>query len=64
MVAPAYSMKLWPEVRSKEWQRGRKERQTSSGPNMRKTLAAARTLLTRFAWVSMTPLGSPVVPEV
>ena len=28
------------------------------------TCAEAMTLLTRFLWVSITPFGFPVVPEV
>ena len=51
-------------MRSKMWQSGRNERATSSGPKTGKTAAAAATLETMLPWVSITPLGSPVVPEV
>jgi hypothetical protein len=51
-------------MRSKMWHRGRKERATSLGPNTGKAAMAASTLETMLWWVSITPLGSPVVPEV
>ena len=51
-------------MRSKMWHRGRKDRATSSGPKSEKMGALATTLETMLLWVSITPLGSPVVPEV
>ena len=63
-MTPAWSMKLWPAVRSKLWQSGRKLSAVHSWFTIGKTFSAARTLWTRLPWVSMTPLGSPVVPEV
>ena len=52
-------------MRSKTWQSGRNESAVSCGPmplNDRQRLPS--TLDTRLACVSITPLGSPVVPEV
>ncbi len=57
-------MKLCPQVRSKLWHRGRNDSATSSGPRMGMAFAPARTFETRLPWVSITPFGSPVVPEV
>ena len=51
-------------MRSKMWQRGRNERATSSGPKVVKASPRALTLDTMLEWSSITPLGSPVVPEV
>ena len=50
-------------MRSKIWLSGRKLTAITSGPTG--TIASTDlTLLTIFAWVSMTPLGWPVVPDV
>ena len=51
------------KIRSKMWQRGRKER-TSSESNMGLSVVMARPIQQTFVWVSMAPLGGPVVPEV
>ena len=50
-------------MRSKLCASGRQERHESVGP-MRTTFSAPMTLAQKLACVSMTPLGSPVVPEV
>ena len=57
-------MKLWPAVRSKLWHSGRKLSAVQSGRICGNTAAAATTFDTRLPCESMTPLGSPVVPEV
>jgi hypothetical protein len=51
-------------MRSKMWERGRKDRATSAGPNSMNTCLAPSTFDTMLRCVSITPLGSPVVPEV
>jgi hypothetical protein len=45
------------------WESGRKE-SVSSCPSNAKASAEATTFEVMFPWVSITPLGSPVVPEV
>jgi len=45
------------------WLRGRRERALVSGFR-RIICSAVSTLEIRLRWVSITPLGSPVVPEV
>jgi hypothetical protein len=51
-------------MRSKTWQRGRKLKAVSLVPRPTKSLMEDWTFDTRLSWVSITPLGSPVVPEV
>ena len=52
-------------MRSKMWHSGRNESARSSGPStFAKTREAASTFETMLAWLSITPLGRPVVPEV
>jgi hypothetical protein len=62
MAAPTWNWKK-VAVRSKTWDRGRNDRAVSSLQKSM-TSVSARTLLTKLAWLSMTPLGWPVVPEV
>ena len=54
---------MYETVRSNEWLNGRNESATSCSDSWR-TCAPALTLETRLACDSITPLGSPVVPEV
>ena len=50
-------------MRAKTWLYGSTDIATSSGPS---TIASVETRVfrTRFCWLSITPLGFPVVPEV
>ncbi len=57
-------MKLCPAVRSKLWHSGRKLRHVHSWFTAGNTFSAATMLWTRLPCVSMTPFGSPVVPDV
>ena len=50
-------------MRSKMWHSGRNDRHRSVGP-IPTTLRQADTLEAMLPWVSIAPLGSPVVPEV
>ena len=50
-------------IRSKTWDNGRKERIVS--PQWKSvTASSARVLLKKLSWLSITPLGTPVVPLV
>ncbi len=50
-------------MRSKMCESGRNESEVSSGRSST-TFRHASTFEAMFEWVSMAPLGSPVVPEV
>ena len=50
-------------MRSKAWLSGRNDSASSSSVT-EITESEARMLLTMFPWLSITPFGSPVVPEV
>ncbi len=50
-------------MRSKMWLSGRNDRHESVGSS-RTTWRHASTFEAMLSWVSMAPLGSPVVPEV
>jgi len=50
-------------MRSRTWDRGRNDSTVSLSENARIS-EAAWMLESRLAWVRMTPLGTPVVPEV
>ncbi len=63
IVTPWWSIR-YSAMRSKMWQRGRNERATSCRSSPAKAAVEAFTLKTMLEWVSITPLGSPVVPEV
>ncbi len=45
------------------WESGRKERHSSSSVKLKRATLVV-TLEAMFPWLSMTPFGSPVVPEV
>jgi hypothetical protein len=45
------------------WDSGRNE-SVSSSPSKAKARAEATTFEVMFPWVSITPFGSPVVPDV
>jgi hypothetical protein len=65
MVTPRFSITNCPPIRSNTWHRGRKDNTASSGPSREKiSRAQVATFDPMFAWVNITPLGSPVVPEV
>jgi hypothetical protein len=63
MVTPRCSMTKWPTIRSKMCDSGRNERHSSAG-EMCRTDRLATTFDVMLPCVSITPLGSPVVPEV
>ena len=50
-------------ARSKAWLSGRNDNATSS-ESTRTTALPSMTLLATLPWVSITPFGSPVVPDV
>ena len=50
-------------MRSNAWLSGRNDNASSSSVTAI-TESEARMLLTMFPWLSITPFGSPVVPEV
>ena len=64
MAAPRQSGVKNSPICSNMWDRGSRERNVNSGVMIGTALLIWFMLATRLAWVSMTPLGLPVVPEV
>ena len=62
MVTPL-SRYRYITVRSKAWLSGRNDSASSSSTGVT-IVSTPSTLETTASWVSMTPFGSPVVPEV
>ena len=63
MPQPVSSGVSMPTVAAKAWNMGRTTRTRSSGAKPR-ACATPPALATRLRWLSMAPLGRPVVPEV
>ena len=61
--APQFHIRKWPASRSKAWDRG-SHASTLSLSVIGRTMLEAIVFVNRLWWVSTTPFGSPVVPEV
>ena len=62
-VATPARMKATSSTLAKEWARGRKRSCLSSGWSTPMSVMDSASK-SQLSWVSMTPLGLPVVPEV
>ena len=62
-MAPCVTIAITPSTRPKQWNRGTGRQTRSSAENFCRS-PMAKPLLRMLQWVSITPLGKPVVPEV
>jgi len=63
MVAPWFRQAMTPRTQPKQWKRGT-GRHTRSADVRFSLTPTQYPLLVMLKWVSITPLGKPVVPEV